>query len=191
MAFRHARGINGNTLSLQTTESVTDLCSRLGFTIDKSKVDEDIADGSCTAGELAEEFEEFKRMEAEEEENPEYGAVPNARTCLAKWLGMDDEEGKQALDAVEYSMNLLIVLKKMQRIYSCKFTSEPNTRFRAKALARLGQETLLSCPDGKPSLGEEYPESHLSCRRIANLVLLKQDGKPPTPWECHWWARCV
>ena len=106
-------------------------------------MDEDIADGSCTAGELAEEFEEFKRMEAEEEENPEYGAVPNARICLAKWVGMDDdEEDKQALDAVEYSMNLLIVLKKMQRDLEEPFSFDAALPKSAKCFALLEQPSL-------------------------------------------------
>ena len=191
MAFRHARGINGTTLSCQTTESVIDLCSRLGFTIDTSKVDEDIADGSCTAGELAEEFAEFKRMEAEEEENPEYGAVPNARTCLAKWLGMDDDEDKHALDAVEYSMNLLIVLRKMQRDLEEPFSFDAALPNSAKSFARLGQEILVECLDGSPRISAEYSESHIHCKNTASKASYRCEGRIPTAWECHWWAELL
>jgi len=111
-------------------ESILALCERIGFPIDPTKVDADIADGSCTCQAMANSFANVRDRAAAGEVN-EKGEVLHAPNSLGGWLGYDDAN-TEAINAVVEALTPLMPLSHYDSVIQTR------SRTATKALESIG-----------------------------------------------------
>ena len=112
------------------SESILALCERIGFPIDPTKVDADIADGSCTCQAMANSFANVRDRAAAGEVN-EKGEVLHAPNSLGGWLGYDDAN-TEAVNAVVEALTPLMPLSHYDSVIQTR------SRTATKALESIG-----------------------------------------------------